>query len=644
MSAISTVTKRRSSGRVMIEAPHSAQKRAPSGAFAPQEGQVTMTRSYGRHGAEPPNMMPRDQRREARCDFGQLRRRRADQVSTMTTSQPLPSRFDPPLDFTAFELLTEPIAVVDIGERECVFRAANAAVRTLLACNPVGREITSALAGVADEELALLLGAIESGKSQRSLVERGGCILEFEARPQLAQYVVLFARDVTERESLAARVAHDARHDAITGLPNGECLVDRIAATIARPELLGAGAAVVICDLDQYRTISDGLGPAACADLLRSIGERFERTLRFGDCVARLVGDEFAVFCCDVANAEQAREVAERLLDTLAEPVELESGEVFVSATVGIALLDDNGDTSERVMRDAHAALSSAKAQGRGSVSVFDAAIRERVVERIEIEKALHRALREGEFRVFYQPLVRFSGTEVIGFEALVRWAHPERGLVAPMEFIPIAEENGLIVPIGEWVLREVCHQAAQWSIAVPGAEPLVVSVNLSARQLAHPDLVATVADALGQSGIDPSMLLVEVTESTLMSDPELATTILHALRSLGVRIAVDDFGTGHSSLGYLKHLPVDCLKIDRSFVSGLGVDPDDRAIVGAVVSMGHALGLTVTAEGVETTQQLDELESLGCDVGQGFYFAKPQPGEVVTALVRHRFSWRRAA
>lgn len=562
----------------------------------------------------------------------------------MTTQRSLPALFDPPLDFAALELFTEPVAVVETGDRPPRVAATNAAFRSMFGRDPVGLDITAALTGVGDEKLCALIAAIDSGVTQRAVVRRGADVLEFEARPSLGQYVVLVGFDVTEREALAARVAHDARHDPITGLPNGACIIERIDATIARPELLGAGGALVICDLDQYRTISDGLGPVASADMLRSIGERFERTLRFGDCVAHLVGDEFAVLCCDVGDIEEARLVARRLLDTLAEPVPLESGEVFVSATVGIALIERVGDTAERVLRDAHAALSSAKAKGRGSVGVFDAIIRERVVERIEIEKALHRAVRQEEFRVFYQPLVRFAGAEVIGFEALVRWQHPERGLVSPMDFIPIAEETGLIVPIGEWVLREVVRQAAAWSAAVPQAEPLAVSVNLSARQLAHPDLVGTVADAIGGAGIDPSMLLVEVTESTLMSDPELATTILHALRSLGVRIAIDDFGTGHSSLGYLKQLPVDCLKIDRSFISGLGMDSDDRAIVGAVVSMGHALGLSVTAEGVETPQQLAELEALGCDVGQGFYFAKPQPGDVVTALVRHRFSWRRAS
>jgi diguanylate cyclase (GGDEF)-like protein len=547
-------------------------------------------------------------------------------------------------DFSALELLAEPIGVIARVAGRVQFVAATEALRRSLGHDPVGSEPGPALLGRADVEHAVLTEVLQHRTVVRRTVDRGGAVVEWEARPADDDHVVLRGLDVSARESLAARLAHDARHDPVTGLPNGVALAERIDATIARPELLAGGAAVVICDLDQYRVIADGLGPAASADLLRVIGERFEQTLRFGDCVARLVGDEFAVFCCDIDDDAAALQVADRLLATLAEPVPLESGEVFVSATVGIARVDGPHDDAARVVRDAHAALSFARVQGRGTVAVFDASIRDRTIERIEIEKSLHRALRNGEFRVHYQPLVRFDGAAVIGFEALLRWEHPERGLVGPLDFIPVAEETGLIVPIGEWVLHEVCAQAAVWSASMPDAEPLVVSVNLSARQLAHPDLVGTIAAAIGRSGIDPATLLVEVTESTLMSDPELAATILHALRAIGVRIAVDDFGTGHSSLGYLKQLPVDCLKIDRSFVSGLGVDPDDRAIVAAVVSMGHALGLTVTAEGVETPQQLDELERLGCDVGQGFYFAKPQPSAIVTALVRHRFSWRRAS
>jgi EAL domain-containing protein (putative c-di-GMP-specific phosphodiesterase class I) len=270
--------------------------------------------------------------------------------------------------------------------------------------------------------------------------------------------------------------------------------------------------------------------------------------------------------------------------------------------------------------------------------------MRTSAVARLDLDQDLHRAVREQEFAVYYQPLVQFDDAAVIGFEALVRWQHPERGMLEPADFIGHAEESGLIVPIGEWVIREVCTQAARWKASSPELAPLVVSVNLSARQLAHPDLVATVTHALESTGIDPATLALEVTETMLMDDPELCADVLHELRALGVQLAIDDFGTGHSSLNYLKRLPVDCLKIDREFVEGLGRDPDDTAIVDAVVRLGHALGLSVTAEGVETSEQLRELTSLGCDMGQGFYFARPQPGNVVGALVRHRLKWVRHA
>jgi EAL domain-containing protein (putative c-di-GMP-specific phosphodiesterase class I) len=293
-------------------------------------------------------------------------------------------------------------------------------------------------------------------------------------------------------------------------------------------------------------------------------------------------------------------------------------------------------------LRDADAAMFSAKELGRDRVELFDETMRNRVVERLEIEKSLRRALLREELRVHYQPLVRFDRSEVIGFEALLRWEHPERGLLNPADFLAIAEDTGLIVSIGAWVLHEACRQAALWAAdEAPDVAPLAVSVNLSARQLGHPDLVATVAEALAISGLPPHLLVLEITESVLMTDRELAVTILRALRSLGVRMSIDDFGTGQSSLGYLKTLPVDSLKIDRSFVDGLGSDPDDSAIVAAVVHMGHALGLTVTAEGIETPLQLSELRSLGCDLGQGFYFARPQPGEIAGVLAHHRLRWR---
>jgi EAL domain-containing protein (putative c-di-GMP-specific phosphodiesterase class I) len=301
---------------------------------------------------------------------------------------------------------------------------------------------------------------------------------------------------------------------------------------------------------------------------------------------------------------------------------------------MGISVSQGAHDTPERLLRDADVAMFTAKELGRDRIEVFDDAMRERAVTRLDIERSLRRALLRDEFRVHYQPLVQFDRSEVIGFEALLRWEHPERGLLGPAEFLPVAEETGLIVSIGAWVIHEVCRQAARWiAVAPPETPPLGVSVNLSARQLAHPDLVATVAEALALTGLPPHLLVLEITESVLMTDRDLAVTILHALRSLGVRLSIDDFGTGQSSLGYLKSLPVDSLKIDRSFVDGLGSDPDDSAIVAAVVHMGHALGLTVTAEGIETPRQLSELRALGCDLGQGFYFARPQPGEIAAAL-----------
>lgn len=548
---------------------------------------------------------------------------------------------DPRTRYAVFDHVGDPIAIVrDVDGKPCVVFT-NAAYRRRF-----DEWFAEDLARAAVRSVRRRSQAFVPSSETCISVEVGGAVHEFTAWPAGDDAILARGLDVSDRVGLAARVAHDAHHDKVTGLLDESGLIARIDAALERRELLGAGGAVVIVDIDQYRAVSDGLGRLASAELLRTIGERLERTLRFGDVVARISGDEFTVFCTDVADAGEATEVAHRLLETLIEPVELEVGEVFVTATVGIAEVLDEGDTAMRVLRDAHAALSTARASGPGSIEVFDDAIRAGVVQRIETEKELHRALREGHFRVYYQPLVRFAGAEVVGFEALVRWDHPQRGIVGPAEFIPVAEATGLIVPIGEWVLREACAQVARWiRSAPPWSEPLVVSVNLSARQLGHPAVVSTVASAVAEAGIDPSALVIEVTESTLMADPDLATAILHALRSIGVRIAIDDFGTGHSSLGYLKHLPVDCLKIDRAFVMGLGggstEDADDRAIVGAVVSMGHALGLTVTAEGVETVEQLDALAELGCDVAQGFYFARPQPSEVASALVHRRIQWR---
>ena len=449
--------------------------------------------------------------------------------------------------------------------------------------------------------------------------------------------------DVSEHKRIETLLAHRVRHDPLTELPNRVMLLEQLTDALAAPRsrTTPRGVGLVLFDLDHFKIVNDSLGISAGDELFAVVAQRVERVLRAGDTVARLGGDELAIVCNDARGERDAVFVAERVRSVLVEPVMLETGEVFVTASIGVALSTGDDDTPERLLRDANIAMFAAKKLGRGRIEVFQESMRELAVERLELEGAMRRGMVREEFRVHYQPVIRFDCSEVIGFEALVRWEHPERGLLAPHDFLAVAEETGLIVPIGAWVLREACAEAASWAAESSYDVPLVVSVNVSARQLADDELVPTVKSALASSGLDPSLLVLEITETTLMADRERAIEVLREITDLGVHIGIDDFGTGQSSLAYLRALPVHSLKIDSSFVDGLGHDPEGAAIVSAVVHLGHALGLSVTAEGVETTGQLEELRALGCDLGQGFYFAYPQPGPIVHALVRHRFQWR---
>ena len=326
--------------------------------------------------------------------------------------------------------------------------------------------------------------------------------------------------------------------------------------------------------------------------------------------------------------------VADRLADAMTRPFDLDGDEVFLSASVGIALPTSSDDTAETLLRNADSAMYRAKERGRARHELFDDGMRAGAVARLQVEKDLHRALERDELRVVYQPEVELATGQVVAVEALLRWEHPERGVVGPAEFIEVSEETGLIVPIGEWVIEEACRQGAEWQRLYPDRPPLSVWVNLSARQLASPDLVPTVERALSRAGVGPGSLCLEITESVVMSDAPSSITLLRALKDLGVSLGIDDFGTGYSSLGYLKRFPVDVLKVDRGFVDGLGVDSEDSAIVAAVVSMAHALGMTAVAEGVETAGQVAELRALGCDLAQGYYFARPQPPSAITDLL----------
>jgi diguanylate cyclase (GGDEF)-like protein/PAS domain S-box-containing protein len=460
----------------------------------------------------------------------------------------------------------------------------------------------------------------------------------------LVSMAVQLASIAIERKEFEAQLAHQAHHDPLTGLPNRALFLEFLMLALARARRYHTTVAVLFLDLDRFKFVNDSLGHDAGDALLVSLGERLRGVLRPGDTVARFGGDEFTVLCEDLSGAgarHQAIEVAERLLEVMQQPFLLEGEEQFLSASIGIALGATGGERPDELLRDADSAMYRAKERGKGRWEVFDEAMRESAIVRLETENLLHRAIERGEFRVFYQPIISLTETRCVGAEALVRWQHPERGLVPPYEFINLAEETGMIVPMGDWVLNEACRQGARWKAERPDAEPFCVAVNLSGRQLAYPGLANQVSNALEESGFDAPLLCLEITESVLMEDAEATIVAIKALKALGVRLSIDDFGTGYSSLGYLKRFPVDLVKVDRSFVDGLGTEAEDSAIVAAVVSLGHALGLRVVAEGVETELQLAELIALGCDEAQGFYFAPPQSAPDLSELIARSRPWR---
>jgi diguanylate cyclase (GGDEF)-like protein len=434
-----------------------------------------------------------------------------------------------------------------------------------------------------------------------------------------------------EHASLAvtdARMVDDARHramhDSLTGLPNRALFIDRLAHALASARRRRTGVAVLFLDLDNFKVVNDSLGHTAGDDLLLAVGGRLRETLRRSDTIARFGGDEFGILVEDVEHERDAIRVAEQVAALFVHPFSLDAREHFVSASIGIAISDAAADKPDTLIRNADAAMYRAKSHGRGGYELFDEIMRARALERLRIESELRAALTRDELRLVYQPIVSLATGAVTGAEALVRWQHPERGELAPAEFITVAEESGLIVRLGEWVLTAACEEAARWAAMRPDGPPLNVSVNLSARQVAESRLAEVVAEALERSGLDPANLVLEITESVLLEDADTPKDTLRAVKDLGVRLVLDDFGTGYSSLGYLKRLPLDGLKIDRQFVAGLGTDSDDTAIVSAVTGMAHGLGLTVIAEGVETEGQRDALRALGCQRAQGYLFWRP--------------------
>ncbi|MEW6583925.1 MAG: EAL domain-containing protein, partial [Actinomycetota bacterium] len=443
-----------------------------------------------------------------------------------------------------------------------------------------------------------------------------------EEEVRLADFIATLAGAALENAEAAAELEHHAFHDPLTGLANRALLRDRGDLELARMGRTSGALAALFIDLDDFKTVNDSLGHAAGDQLLIEVADRVRGVLRPSDTAARLGGDEFVVLLADT-DEDGAVAVAERVLDALRPPVALLGRQIYVHASVGIAVAAEPSRGPDGLLSDADIAMYMAKSEGKGGLRVFHPGMRDTVVSRLELKADLERALEGDEFTLAYQPIVDLATRRVTGVEVLLRWHHPERGVIGPADFIPLAEETGWIVPIGRWVLAEAMRQVRMWQSSVPGASGLVLNVNLSPRQLQQRGLAEELAFELERVGLDPASLVIELTEGALMQELDLAAQLLRAIRGLGVRIAVDDFGTGHSSLGRLRGLPIDIVKIDRSFVGGIDT-LGGASLARAIVELAERLGLEVVAEGVEREAQVASLLSFGCTRAQGFLFAHP--------------------
>jgi diguanylate cyclase (GGDEF)-like protein/PAS domain S-box-containing protein len=467
-----------------------------------------------------------------------------------------------------------------------------------------------------------------------SLRHRDGTWLQFEVQhtdllhDEHVHGIVLNSRDVSERKAFEDQLAHQAFHDPVTNLANRALFADRVQHALMRGLRGGPVVGVMFIDLDDFKTVNDSLGHAAGDSVLQEVARRLEATVRPGDTAARFGGDEFAILLDGVTDSQEAADVAARILRALELQIGIDGKLVYPRASVGICLAEhDTSPDAEALLRNADVAMYMAKRDSKGSYRVFEPEMHERVVERLELRAELQRALEQNELKIHYQPVVRLDHHEIYGVEALLRWMHPTRGTIAPMQFIPLAEETGLIIPIGRWVLEEACRQGVLLQEQFARTPELTISVNLSVKQLQSETIVADVRGALEQSGLPPSTLVLEITETVVMADTDLAVRRLRDLKSLGVRLAMDDFGTGYSSLSYLSRFPVDILKMDRSFLAS---GQDDSGLAAAIVAIGESLSLDVVAEGIERPEQITSLQDLGCEFGQGFLFARPMSHEAL--------------
>ncbi|HEX5966358.1 MAG TPA: EAL domain-containing protein, partial [Pyrinomonadaceae bacterium] len=448
--------------------------------------------------------------------------------------------------------------------------------------------------------------------------------------------VACFIIDLSQNKQAREKLNHLAYHDALTDLPNQVLFKDRLKQAIAMSRRNDQMQAVLLLNLDRFKTINDSLGYTAGDRLLQSVAQRLTSCVRESDTVARFGGDEFAILLTHVPRAQDAANAARAVKEALEQAYLFDDQEVFVDTSIGIAVYPHDGRDTASLLKNAGAALDRAKEQGGSNYQFYTAGGTTRALKQLVLESNLRGALERNEFVVQYQPQVDTRTFQLVGMEALVRWNHPSLGLLYPKEFIALAEDSGLIIQLGDWVLRTACEQSMAWQDA--GLAPMRLSVNFSARQFQQPTFISSVAEILKATNLDPRWLELELTESSIMKDPEQAIEKLHEFKLMGIKVAIDDFGTGYSSLNYLKRFPIDTLKIDRSFVADVCKDPHDTAIVRAIITLGHALDLTVVAEGVETQEQLQYLSSLDCDVLQGFLFSKSLSASAFEELlVEHR-------
>jgi diguanylate cyclase (GGDEF)-like protein/PAS domain S-box-containing protein len=454
--------------------------------------------------------------------------------------------------------------------------------------------------------------------------------------PHVASTPLVFQiQDITDRKRAEEQLQHEAMHDVLTGLPNRAMFIDHLELAIARAQRnQDRKFAVLYVDLDRFKIINDSLGHAVGDQLLKEIALRLWNCVRAGDTVARLGGDEFVLLLEDVYAESEAIEVAERIKSELAAPFTLNGREVFTTVSIGVASSWTSYHQAEGLIRDADAAMYRAKSLGKNRHEIYDSVMHAQVNDLLQMETALRLAVERKEFIVYYQSIVDLETFKISGFEALIRWNHPEKGFISPANFIPLAEETGLIVEIGEWVLREACQQMERWQKIFPSDPPLFVSVNLSSKQFIQSDLIQRIERIIKETKINPEGLKLEITESAVMDDVDSATEMLKKLRALGIKLSIDDFGTGYSSLSYLHRFPIDTLKVDRSFVVNMSEDSENVEIVRTIVSLAQNLGMNVIAEGVETKEQLAALRKLGCENGQGYLFSKPVGAKAAENLI----------